>query len=188
MEGVLLQTTQTCQLDVFSRLSSTLSRTVQRIPFVLVENDKSSSSHSVVVNMDGYRSYMVNLTKVYKHVQPSITKFLGIKFSGVTKVEEEMLLLGKEMTAIGNVSVPKDGIVEVRVCKDFVYFLSEGTHHGAELDLLWIRFVCKLWQRIHGSILFGLLVLILMRNKRHFEACLQRLYSLLRRRRQQGND
>ncbi|PIA39282.1 hypothetical protein AQUCO_02600020v1 [Aquilegia coerulea] len=194
-EGVLLRTIKTFKLDIFNSLSTVLPSlnrtvgTIQKIPLVLVENDKSNSP-SVVINMEGLGSHNVDLTEVCNYVQPTFTKFLGIKFSGVTQVEEEMLLLGKRITAFGNVSVSEDGILEIKACKDFIYFLADITKLDAEMDLFFERLIFMWWKTFHVTFFLGLLVLIVLlrRNRSHSKPWFQRFYSWLRHRKQQGTD
>ncbi|KAF5199611.1 E3 ubiquitin-protein ligase spl2 [Thalictrum thalictroides] len=178
MEGVLLERIQTSKLNtsnMFMNLLSSLTRqtiqTVDKVPFVLVQK---GSSDSVVINMNEYQHKIVDLTQVYNQVQPTIIKFLGLDFSGVKHVEEKMLLVGKEIIAFGNVFVSKDGVVEIKHCRDFNYFLSRDRSIGAmQLDFIWKMFELNCCKKIYGYSLIILLICIIFsrRNRLRWEAC-----------------
>ncbi|RVW52194.1 E3 ubiquitin-protein ligase SPL2 [Vitis vinifera] len=124
-KGVILQRTQTVCLK-FSYLYFRL------VPFILVEGGRWPQSDYVIVNMDGSR-HPLPLTTVYHQLQPvnaSPYTFLQALFGHDYPVglldEEKLLPLGKEITAVGICSL-KNGIPEIKSCKDLPYFLALET-------------------------------------------------------------
>ncbi|KAG5572969.1 hypothetical protein H5410_062735, partial [Solanum commersonii] len=113
----------------FHNISSCASLSSTQVPFVLVETGKWPQPEYVNVNMDGSR-HPLPLVIVCHHLQPLhampltfLQALFGhhypFVFLHVTKVgvldEEEILPLGKDITAIG-IHSSKDGILEIKSC------------------------------------------------------------------------
>ncbi|KAL0009823.1 hypothetical protein SO802_004931 [Lithocarpus litseifolius] len=100
----------------------------QTVPFVLVDGGWWPYSDFVVVNMDG-SNHSLPLTTVFHQLQPiaaSPYTFLQALFGHEYPVglldEEKILPLGKDITAVGMCSF-KNGVPEIKSCKDLPYFL-----------------------------------------------------------------
>ncbi|GMQ08159.1 hypothetical protein CsSME_00052014 [Camellia sinensis var. sinensis] len=98
------------------------------VPFILVEGGRRPQSDYLIVNMDGSK-HPLPLVTVYHQLQPisaSPYTFLQALFGHEYPVglldEEKILPLGKDITAVGICSL-KDGIPEIKSCKDLPYFL-----------------------------------------------------------------
>ncbi|THG06432.1 hypothetical protein TEA_000722 [Camellia sinensis var. sinensis] len=105
---------------------------IQTVPFILVEGGRRPQSDYLIVNMDGSK-HPLPLVTVYHQLQPisaSPYTFLQALFGHEYPVglldEEKILPLGKDITAVGICSL-KDGIPEIKSCKDLPYFLSDLT-------------------------------------------------------------
>ncbi|PHU17691.1 hypothetical protein BC332_13386 [Capsicum chinense] len=78
--------------------------------------------------------------------------------------EEKILPLGKDITAVG-VCSSKDGIFEIKSCKDLPYFLSDMTKDEMLLDLAFKSKVL-LWSGVVlGSVAVGVLGYAVVRMK-----------------------
>ncbi|XP_052176322.1 E3 ubiquitin-protein ligase SPL2 [Diospyros lotus] len=188
-KGVVLQRTQTCiynewrgffgwTSDVRSLFSRSWkeqeSTSFRAVPFVLVEGSMWPQSDFVVVNMDGSR-HQLPLVTVYHHLQPIIASpytFLQALFGHEYPVglldEEKILPLGKDITAVGLCSL-KDGIAEIKSCKDLPYFLSDMTKDHMVADLAFKTKVL-LWSSIAlGAFSIGIISYSAIRNWNKFK-------------------
>eukprot|EP00256_Glycine_max_P032023 XP_006576561.1 E3 ubiquitin-protein ligase SPL2 isoform X1 [Glycine max] len=142
-KSVILQRTQTCIYNEWKGLfgwTSDLraifarswrqqeSTSLRKVPFVLIDVGRWPNAEYVVVNMDGSR-HPLPLSTVYHKLQPitaSPYTFLQALFGHEYPVglldEEKILPLGKNITAVGLCSL-KNGIAEIKSCKDLPYFL-----------------------------------------------------------------
>ncbi|KAG2728658.1 hypothetical protein I3843_01G210100 [Carya illinoinensis] len=182
-KAVVIQRTQTCIYNewkgVFgwtSDLRALFARSwreqestsLRTVPFVLVEG-YGWSHDFVVVNMDGSR-HRLPLTTVYHQLQPinaSPYTFLQALFGHEYPVgmldEVKILPLGKDITAVGFCSL-KNGIPEIKSCKDLPYFLSEMTKDQMIVDLAF-RSKVLLWSGFAlGSLSIGILGYAVVRN------------------------
>ncbi|PHT81801.1 hypothetical protein T459_14816, partial [Capsicum annuum] len=105
------------------------SSSLRKVPFVLVGNGRWPQPEYVNVNMDDSR-HPIPLVTIYHHLQPvhpTPLTFLQALFGRQYPVgvldEEKILPLGKDITAVG-VCSSKDGIFEIKSCKDLPYFLN----------------------------------------------------------------
>ncbi|KAL2659026.1 hypothetical protein AAZX31_03G072500 [Glycine max] len=143
-KSVILQRTQTCIYNEWKGLfgwTSDLraifarswrqqeSTSLRKVPFVLIDVGRWPNAEYVVVNMDGSR-HPLPLSTVYHKLQPitaSPYTFLQALFGHEYPVglldEEKILPLGKNITAVGLCSL-KNGIAEIKSCKDLPYFLN----------------------------------------------------------------
>uniref|UniRef100_A0A0R0KMU7 RING-type E3 ubiquitin transferase n=1 Tax=Glycine max TaxID=3847 RepID=A0A0R0KMU7_SOYBN len=143
-KSVILQRTQTCIYNEWKGLfgwTSDLraifarswrqqeSTSLRKVPFVLIDVGRWPNAEYVVVNMDGSR-HPLPLSTVYHKLQPitaSPYTFLQALFGHEYPVglldEEKILPLGKNITAVGLCSL-KNGIAEIKSCKDLPYFLD----------------------------------------------------------------
>lgn len=183
-KGVILQRTQTCIYNEWrgffgwtSDLRSIFSRSWRQqesvsfraVPFVLVEGGWRPQSDYVVVNFDGSK-HPLPLVTVYHQLQPinaSPYTFFQALFGHEYPVglldEEKLLPLGKDITAVGICSL-KDGITEIRSCKDLPYFLSDLTKDRMVVDLAFKTKVL-LWSGIVvGTFSIGILGYAAVRN------------------------
>lgn len=183
-KAVVIQRTQTCIYNewkgffgwtsdlrtIFARSwreqESTSLRTVS---FILVEAGKWPQMDFVVVNMDGSR-HPLPLTTVYHQLQPvnpSPYTFLQALFGHEYPVglldEEKILPLGKDITAVGICSF-KNGIAEIKSCKDIPYFLTEMTKDQMVVDLAFSTKVLLVSGIVLGSLSIGILGYALVRN------------------------
>lgn len=153
--GVVLQRTQTCIYNEWKGLfgwTSDLraifarswrqqeSTSLRKVPFVLIDVGRQPNTEYVVVNLDGSR-HPLPLTTVYHKLQPinaSPYTFLQALFGHEYPVglldEEKILPLGKDITAVGLCSL-KNGIAEIKSCKDLPYFLSDLSKDQMIVDL-----------------------------------------------------
>ncbi|CAL9009709.1 unnamed protein product [Prunus brigantina] len=182
--AVVLQRTQTCVYNewkgfvgwpsdlraIFSRSwRERESKVFRTVPFILAEGGRRPISEFVAVDMDGSR-HPLPLTTVYHHlhpVNPSPYTFLEALFGHRYPVglldEEKILPLGKEISAVGLCSV-KDGVLEIKSCKDFPYFLSEMPKDQMVVDLT-SRTKVLFWSGIFlGSVSIGVLAYAVSRN------------------------
>ncbi|XP_020232197.1 E3 ubiquitin-protein ligase SPL2 [Cajanus cajan] len=183
-KGVILQRTQTCIYNEWKGLfgwTSDLraifarswrqqeSTSLRKVPFVLIDIGQRPNSEYVVVNMDGSR-HPLPLTTVYHKLQPinaSPYTFLQALFGHEYPVglldEEKILPLGKDITAVGVCSL-KNGIAEIKSCKDLPYFLSDLSKDQMIVDLS-IKTKVLFWGGIAlGSMSVGILSYAVVRN------------------------
>ncbi|XP_062157248.1 E3 ubiquitin-protein ligase SPL2 [Alnus glutinosa] len=193
-KAVIVQRTQTCIYNewkgffgwtsdlraIFARSwREQESTSLRTVPFVLVDGYGGQHSnfegfgwqHSdfVVVNMDGSR-HPLPLTTVYHQLQPisaSPYTFLQALFGHEYPVglldEEKILPSGKDITAVGMFSF-KNGIPEIKSCKDLPYFLSDMSKDQMIVDLTF-RSKVLLWSCIAlGSLSIGVLGYAVVRN------------------------
>ncbi|KAG4937895.1 hypothetical protein JHK82_045705 [Glycine max] len=183
-KGVILQRTQTCiyndwkgLLGWTSDLRAICARSLRqqdstsfrKVPFVLIDVGRRPNAEYVVVNMDGSR-HPLPLTTVYHKLQPinaSPYTFLQALFGHEYPVglldEEKILPLGKDITAVGHCSL-KNGIAEIKSCKDIPYFLSDLSKDQMIVDLS-IKAKILFWGGISlGSMSVGVLGYAVLRN------------------------
>ncbi|XP_009594761.1 E3 ubiquitin-protein ligase SPL2 [Nicotiana tomentosiformis] len=183
-KGVILQRTQTCIYNewrgffgwtgdlrsIFPRYwKEQDSSSLRMVPFVVVEAGRWPQPEYVNVNMDGSR-HPLPLVTVYHHLQPvnaTPLTFLQALFGHPYPVgvldEEKILPLGKDITAVGICS-SKDGIFEIKSCKDLPYFLSDMTKDQMLVDLAYKTKVL-LWSGVVlGSFAVGVLGYAAVRN------------------------
>ncbi|KAK7294449.1 hypothetical protein RJT34_17338 [Clitoria ternatea] len=144
-KAVVLQRTQTCIYNEWKGLfgwTSDLraifarswrqqeSTSLRKVPFVLIDVGRWPNTDYVVVNLDGSK-HPLPLTTVYHKLEPihaSPYTFLQALFGHEYPVglldEEKILPLGKDITAVGLCSL-RNGIAEIKSCKDLPYFLSD---------------------------------------------------------------
>ncbi|KAK4481968.1 hypothetical protein RD792_012882 [Penstemon davidsonii] len=145
-----------------------LQRT-QTVPFILVEVGKWPQSDYVIVNMEG-STHPLPLTTVYHHLQPInaspytfIQAFFGLEYPIGLLDEEKMLPLGKDITAVGICNL-RNGIPEIKSCKDLPYFLSDLSKDQIIADLSFKTKVL-MWSGIFvGSVAIGILGYSIARN------------------------
>ncbi|KAK6125022.1 hypothetical protein DH2020_016272 [Rehmannia glutinosa] len=143
-KGVILQRSQTCiynewrgvfgwTADIRSMLTRSTreqeSSSIRMVPFILVEGGKWPPSDYLVVNMEGSR-HPLPLATVYQHLQPIeaspytfLQALFGLEYPVGLLYEEKILPLGKDITAVGICNL-KNGIPEIKSCKDLPYFLN----------------------------------------------------------------
>ncbi|XP_057977787.1 E3 ubiquitin-protein ligase SPL2 [Malania oleifera] len=183
-KGVVLQTTQTCIYNEwrgFLGWTSDLralfakswkeqeSTSLRMVPFVLVDSDWRPQADYVVVNMDGSR-HPLPLTTVFHQLQPvnaTPYTFLQALFGHEYPVglldEERILPLGKDISAVGICSL-KNGIPEIKSCKDLPYFLVDMTKDQMVVELAF-RTKILFWSGIVlGSLSIGILGFAAVRN------------------------
>ncbi|KAL3840775.1 hypothetical protein ACJIZ3_025366 [Penstemon smallii] len=189
-KGVILQRTQTCiyhewrgafawTTDIRSILSRTWkeqeSSSIRTVPFILVEGGKWPQSDYVIVNMEG-STHPLPLTTVYHHLQPInaspytfIQAFFGLEYPIGLLDEEKMLPLGKDITAVGICNL-RNGIPEIKSCKDLPYFLSDLSKDQIIADLSFKSKVL-MWSGIFvGSVAVGILGYSIARNWNRWKA------------------
>lgn len=183
-KAVVVQRTQTCIYNewkgffgwpsdlraIFARSRREQESTsIRAVPFVLVDGGRWPHSDFVVVNMDG-SNHPLLLTTVFHQLQPinaSPYTFLQALFGHEYPVglldEEKILPLGKDITAVGMCSF-KNGVPEIKSCKDLPYFLSDLTKDQMIVDLAF-RSKILLWGGVaFGSLSIGILGYAVMRN------------------------
>ncbi|KAL1293574.1 hypothetical protein HN51_054234 [Arachis hypogaea] len=183
-KAVVLQITQTCIYNEWKGLfgwTSDLraifarswrqpeSKFLRKVPFVLVDVGRQPSTEYVVVNLDGSR-HPLPLTTVYHKLQPinaSPYTFLQALFGHEYPVglleEEKILPVGKDITAVGLCSV-RNGIPEIKSCKDLPYFLSELSKDQMIVDLSFKTKVLFWGGIVLGSVSIGILGYSVARN------------------------
>lgn len=145
------------------------STSIRTVPFVLVEGHQQPQSDYVVVDLDG-SNHPLPLTIVFHKMQPiqaTPYSFLQALFGHEYPVglldEEKILALGKNVTAVGICS-SKDGVPEIKSCRDLPYFLSEMTKDQMVLELS-SKAKILLWSGIIvGSVSIGILGYAILRN------------------------
>uniref|UniRef100_A0A7N0TYL1 RING-type E3 ubiquitin transferase n=2 Tax=Kalanchoe fedtschenkoi TaxID=63787 RepID=A0A7N0TYL1_KALFE len=184
--GVVLQRTQTCLYNewkgflgwfwdlrtFFSRLLKEQKISSRRmVPFALVEKSwwpKSQYPH-IFVNLDG-STQPLPLTTIYHQMHPVkatpysfLQAFFGHEYPVALVDEEKMLLIGKEVYAVG-ICRSKDGVVEIRSSEELPYFLSDMNKEQMIADLT-LRTGALFWGGILlGSISVGILGYSVYRN------------------------
>ncbi|XP_068336342.1 E3 ubiquitin-protein ligase SPL2-like [Pyrus communis] len=118
------------------------SKDLRTVPFVLVEGGRRRVSEFVVVNVDESR-HPLPLTTVYRNFHPVNAspykyKLVDALFRHEYPIgfldEEKILPLGKEITAVGLCSL-KNGVPDIKSCKDLPYFLSEMSKDEMVVEL-----------------------------------------------------
>lgn len=193
-KAVILQTTQTCIYNEWrglfgwtSDLRSLFARSwkeqesssIRTVPFILVDGGKWPQSDYLTVNLDGSK-HPLPLTTVYHNLQPihaSPYTILQACFGHAYPVglldEEKILPVGKEITAVGLVSL-KSGIPEVMACKDLPFFLSNMSKDQMVVELAF-RTKVLLWSGIViGSVSIGILGYAVIRNWRRWKGWKER--------------
>ncbi|KAJ0861679.1 putative E3 Ubiquitin ligase, GIDE-type [Helianthus annuus] len=142
-KAVILQRTQTCIYNEWrgffgwtSDFRSLFARhwkqqetsSLRTIPFILVDGGHWPQSDYLTVNLDGSK-HPLPLTTVYHNLQPIsaspytfLQAFFGHEYPVGLLDEEKILPVGKEITAVGLVSL-KNGTPEVSACNDLPFFL-----------------------------------------------------------------
>ncbi|XP_068324106.1 E3 ubiquitin-protein ligase SPL2-like isoform X1 [Pyrus communis] len=153
-------------------LSQPGSRSLQKFPFILVDGgggSQKSSSDFVSVNVDGSR-HPLPLTTVYRHFHPvdaslysSVKTLLGHEYPASVLEQVKILPLGKEISAVGLCSF-KNGVPEVKSCKDFPYFLSEMSKDQMVVDLTAHTQLLLFTGIVLGSVSIGVLGYFVARN------------------------
>jgi E3 ubiquitin-protein ligase MUL1 len=182
--GVIIRRTQTCiynewrgffgwTSDVRSLFKRSWkeqeSTSLRMVPFILVEGGKWPQNDYLVVNMDGSR-HPLPLVTVFHQLQPitaSPYTFLQALFGHEYPVglldEEKILPLGKDITAVGVCSL-RDGIPEIKSCKNLPYFLSDMNKDQMVVDAAF-RTKVLLWSGIVlGTLSIGILGYAAVRN------------------------
>ncbi|CAK7356523.1 unnamed protein product [Dovyalis caffra] len=193
-KAVILQRTQTCIYNEWkgflgwtSELRALFGRSLKEqettllrtVPFILVEGGQWPQSDYVIVNMDGSR-HPLPLTTVYHQLQPIVASrytFIQALFGHEYPVgvlhEEKILPLGKCISAVGFCN-SKNGIPEIKSCKDLPYFLADMTKDQMVADLAF-KAKILLWSGIVlGSLSIGVLGFAVMRNWNKWKAWRQR--------------
>ncbi|KAI3711958.1 hypothetical protein L1987_70507 [Smallanthus sonchifolius] len=183
-KAVILQRTQTCIYNEWrgffgwtSDFRSLFSRhwkeqetsSLRTVPFILVDGGKWPQSDYLIVNLDGSK-HPLPLTTVYHNLQPIsaspytfLQAFFGHEYPVGLLDEEKILPVGKEITAVGLVSM-KNGTPEVMACNDLPFFLSNmgKAQMVMELDF---RTKVLFWSGIVvGSLATGILGYAIVRN------------------------
>ncbi|KAL5579560.1 hypothetical protein UlMin_012002 [Ulmus minor] len=193
-KGVIVQRTQTCIYNewkgffgwtsdlrtIFARSwREQESTSLRTVPFILVEGGRWPHTDYVVVNMDGSR-HPLPLTTVYHQLQPvnaSPYTFLQALFGHEYPVglldEEKILPLGKDVTAVGVCSF-KNGIPEIKSCKDLPYFLTDMSKEQMVVDLAFSNKVLLLSGIVLGSLSVGILGYAVVRNWNRWKEWRQR--------------
>ncbi|MED6149077.1 hypothetical protein PIB30_059076 [Stylosanthes scabra] len=183
-KAVVLQITQTCIYNEWKGLfgwTSDLraifarswrqpeSKFLRKVPFVLVDVGRQPSAEYVVVNLDGSK-HPLPLTTVYHKLQPinaSPYTFLQALFGHEYPVglleEEKILPVGKDITAVGLCNL-RNGIPEIKSCKDLPYFLSELSKDQMIVDLSFKTKVLFWGGIVLGSVSIGILGYSVARN------------------------
>ncbi|KAJ4717783.1 Mitochondrial ubiquitin ligase activator of NFKB [Melia azedarach] len=192
-KAVIIQRTQTCIYNewrgffgwtpdirsIFGRSwKKRESTSLRTVPFILVEGGWWPQSDYVIVDMDGSRQPLPLIT-VFHRLQPidvSPYTFIQAIFGHECPVgvldEEKILPLGKNISAIGSCSF-KNGIPEIKSCKDLPYFLTELTKDQMVVDLAY-RTKILFWSGIVlGSLSIGILSYAIVRNWNRWKECRQ---------------
>lgn len=145
------------------------SSSIRMVPFVLVDGRQQPHSDYVLVDLDGSK-HPLPLTTVYHNMQPIqaspytfLQALLGHEYPVGVVDEEKILPLGKEVTAVGT-CFSKNGIFEIKSCRDLPYFLSELTKDQMVIELSFkTKFL--LWSGIVvGTVSIGILGYAIVRN------------------------
>ncbi|KAF5751150.1 mitochondrial ubiquitin ligase activator of nfkb 1-A [Tripterygium wilfordii] len=183
-KAVVIQRTQTCIYNEWKGLFGWTSdvraifgrswrehesTSLRTVPFVLVDGGQWPQSDYVCVSIDG-SAHPMPLTTVFHQLQPIdaspytfIQALFGHEYPVGLLDEEKILPLGKEITAVGICSF-RNGIPEIKSCKDLPYFLSDMTKDQMILDLAFKTKVL-LWSGIAlGSLSAVVLGYAIIRN------------------------
>ncbi|KAK1414223.1 hypothetical protein QVD17_29965 [Tagetes erecta] len=183
-KAVILQRTQTCIYNEWrgffgwtSDFRSMFARhwkeqetsSLRTVPFILVDGGIWPQSDYLVVNLDGSK-HPLPLTTVYHNLQPIsaspytfLQAFFGHEYPVGLLDEEKILPVGKEITAVGLVSL-KNGTPEVKACNDLPFFLSNMNKAQMVMELDF-RTKVLFWSGIVvGSIATGILGYAIVRN------------------------
>lgn len=193
-KAVILQRTQTCIYNewrgffgwtsdfrsLFARhWKEQESSSLRTVPFILVDGGRWPQSDYLAVNLDGSR-HPLPLTTVYHNLQPInaspytfLQAFFGHEYPVGLLDEEKILPVGKEITAVGLVSL-KNGIPEVMACKDLPFFLSNMSKDQMVVELDF-RTKVLLWSGVViGSLATGILGYAVVRNWNRWKEWRQR--------------
>ncbi|XP_076930150.1 E3 ubiquitin-protein ligase SPL2-like [Bidens hawaiensis] len=183
-KAVIVQRTQTCIYNEWrgffgwtSDVRSLFSRhwkeqetsSLRTVPFILVDGGMWPQSDYLVVNMEGSR-HPLPLTTVYHNLQPIsaspytfLQAFFGHEYPVGLLDEEKILPVGKEITAVGLVSM-KNGTPEVMACNDLPFFLTNMSKAKMVMELTF-RTKVLFWSGIVvGSLATGILGYAIVRN------------------------
>eukprot|EP01018_Ginkgo_biloba_P007931 Gb_38210 [translate_table: standard] len=147
-KAVILEKTQTCLYNEWrglfgwtsdwralfgGSLKEQVTSSIRKVPFVLVENGGLRHLNYVHINLDESR-HPLPLTTVYHQLHPvqasPYTVFQAVFGRGypVGLLDEEKILPpGKDITAVGFLSLAHDGTPVIKSCKWLPYFLSDLT-------------------------------------------------------------
>ncbi|KAJ0488493.1 putative transcription factor C2H2 family [Helianthus annuus] len=193
-KAVILQRTQTCIYNEWrgffgwtSDFRSLFARhwkqqetsSLRTIPFILVDGGHWPQSDYLTVNLDGSK-HPLPLTTVYHNLQPIsaspytfLQAFFGHEYPVGLLDEEKILPVGKEITAVGLVSL-KNGTPEVSACNDLPFFLSNMNKAQMVMELDF-RTKVLFWSGIVvGSLATGILGYAIVRNWNRFKEWRQR--------------
>lgn len=193
-KAVILQRTQTCIYNewrgffgwtsdfrsLFARhWKEQESSSLRTVPFILVDGGRWPQSDYLTVNLDGSK-HPLPLTTVYHNLQPInaspytfLQAFFGHEYPVGLLDEEKILPVGKEITAVGLVSL-KNGIPEVMACKDLPFFLSNMSKDQMVVELDF-RTKVLLWSGVViGSLATGILGYAVIRNWNRWKEWRQR--------------
>ncbi|KAL5726402.1 RING-type E3 ubiquitin transferase [Ranunculus cassubicifolius] len=149
------------------------STSMNSIPFILTGGGKNSEDY-VSVSLDG-STYPLPFTRAFHQLEGAYLAAKGVvsyyhlnRFAQPVGLIEEMLLpLGKEVTAVGNCSL-QYGNPQIEACQDFPYFLSDMTREEMSVYLnceraawFWSTLIC-------GTLSVGILAFIWRRNWRRW--------------------
>ncbi|KAL2926866.1 E3 ubiquitin-protein ligase SPL2 [Bienertia sinuspersici] len=145
------------------------STSMRSVPFVLVDDSHQPQSSYVVVDLDG-SNHPLPLTTVYQHMQPIqaspytvLQALTGHEYPVGLLDVEKILPLGKEVTAVGICS-SKNGVLEIKSCKDLPFFLSELTKDQMVFELTSKMKILLLSGIVVGSVSIGILGYAIFRN------------------------
>ncbi|KAM0020294.1 putative transcription factor C2H2 family [Helianthus debilis subsp. tardiflorus] len=188
-KAVILQRTQTCIYNEWrgffgwtSDFRSLFARhwkqqetsSLRTVPFILVDGGHWPQSDYLTVNLDGSK-HPLPLTTVYHNLQPIsaspytfLQAFFGHEYPVGLLDEEKILPVGKEITAVGLVSL-KNGTPEVSACNDLPFFLSNMNKAQMVMELDF-RTKVLFWSGIVvGSLATGILGYAIVRNWNRFK-------------------
>lgn len=129
-----------------------------KLPFILTEGVRGS--HSVSLSLDP--------PTTFHHIQPALhtdlpIPYLDDSFRPIGLVNQKMLAIGKEITAVG-FCTSQDGNPQIFPCKNFPYFLSEMT---PDEMLSQLDHTCRTWYSctiVLGSLAFGVFGYLVIRS------------------------
>ncbi|KVH92902.1 E3 ubiquitin-protein ligase SPL2 isoform X1 [Cynara cardunculus var. scolymus] len=193
-KAVILQRTQTCIYNewrgffgwtsdfrsLFARhWKEQESSSLRTVPFILVDGGRWPQSDYLAVNLDGSK-HPLPLTTVYHNLQPInaspytfLQAFFGHEYPVGLLDEEKILPVGKEITAVGLVSL-RNGIPEVMACKDLPFFLSNMSKDQMVVELDF-RTKVLLWSGVViGSLATAILGYSVVRNWNRWKEWRQR--------------